>query len=514
MATGTIIGSEDCLYLNVYAPERDAFDQKGDRVVLPVMIWIHGGGNTSGTSSFYDGSKLANVHQVVVVTINYRLGFLGWFRHRALREGVDSVEASGNFGTLDQIRALDWVHENIAAFGGDPNNVTIFGESAGAWNVLGLMASPLANGKFHRAIAQSGLTWSFSPARAENYTDDSEPGDSTSSSESIVRMLLAEGRAADRADAKGQVAAMDAASLGDYLRGRTVADLFAAYAVKGTEAEDGYTCPRLFEDGVVLPATPLAAAFRPGSPFNRVPILLGTNKDEEKLFLLNDREYTSNLFGVIPTYRNRGRFLRDAATLTRIWRMMAVDEVAEDFSRSMPGRVFSYRFDWDEQPRFLWSDLGELIGAAHGFEIPFVFGHWDLGPNSHRLFDESNRSGREILSLAMMSYWVEFAANGEPRRGSDGRLPQWQAWAPGTPQFAILDTVAGGGVRMSVGRDTADQIAASIVADPTYENLRQRCGALAAIYNWAPLAFTVHDYHAAGAGLCRDFPIRAMVEPL
>lgn len=299
---GGIVGNEDCLFLNVYAPEQASPAVSPGENDLPVMLWIHGGGNTSGTSSFYDGSRLASEQQVVVVTINYRLGFLGWFRHRALRSDADSIEASGNFVTLDQIRALDWVQENIAAFGGDPNNVTIFGESAGAWNVMGLLASPLASGKFHRAIAQSSLTWSYSPARAENHVDDIEPGDESSSGESLIRMMIADGRAADRVSAKRTVASMNDESLSRYLRERTVAELFAAYRVDGTEPEDGYTCPRLFEDGVVLPATPLGNAFRPEAPFNRVPVMLGTNKDEEKLFLLYNPEYTARLFGVIPTF--------------------------------------------------------------------------------------------------------------------------------------------------------------------------------------------------------------------
>lgn len=139
---------------------------------------------------------------------------------------------------------------------------------------MGLLASPLASGKFHRAIAQSSLTWSYSPARAENYVDALEPGDESSSGESLLRMLIADGRAEDRMSAKRAIASMDDESLSRYLRDRTVAELFAAYEVAGTEPEDGYTCPRLFEDGIVLPAMPLAKAFGPDSEFNRVPVML------------------------------------------------------------------------------------------------------------------------------------------------------------------------------------------------------------------------------------------------
>lgn len=522
VSRGEIIGSEDCLTLNVYAPDGALSyapdlalpNSAGAAIGLPVMVWIHGGGNTSGTTSFYDGSRLASEQNRIVVTINYRLGFLGWFRHRALREDADPIEASGNFGTLDQIRALEWVKENIAAFGGDPNNVTLFGESAGAWNIMGLLASPLASGKFHRAIAQSGMTWSYSPERAENYVDDLAPGDVASSGESLIRMLLADGQARNREEAKRLIDSMDDVSLGRYLREKTVAEFFEAYAVHGTEPEDGYTCPRLFEDGVVLPSTPLGEAFGPEAPFNRVPVMLGTNKDEQKLFLLYDPEYTAQLFGVIPRIRDRSRYLRDATIITRIWRLMAVDEVAADLSRAMPGDVFSYRFDWDEEPSFLWSDLSELIGAAHGFEIPFVFGHWNLGPSSHRLFDESNRPGRETLSRAMMSYWAEFSAKGSPGTGSEGRLPDWPSWSSEQPRFTILDTEADGGLRVAKGRDTAEAIVATILADTSYETLGRRCDALASIYNWAPLAFSVADYQAVDDGLCREFAIRDLVDPL
>ncbi len=511
---GELVGNEDCLFLNVHAPEQARAIATPDQSGLPVMLWFHGGGNTSGTASFYNGSRLASENQVIVVTLNYRLGFLGWFRHRSLRRGADSIEASGNFGTLDQIRALDWVQENVAAFGGNPNNVTIFGESAGAWNVMGLLASPLASGKFHRAIAQSSLTWSYSPARAENYVDALEPGDESSSGESLLRMLIADGRAEDRMSAKRAIASMDDESLSRYLRDRTVAELFAAYEVAGTEPEDGYTCPRLFEDGIVLPAMPLAKAFGPDSEFNRVPVMLGSNKDEEKLFFLYDPEYTVQVFGVIPTIRNRERYLRDAEMITRIWRLMAVDEVASDLSRAMPGEIFSYRFDWDEEPSFLWSDLSELIGAAHGFEIPFVFGHWNLGPSSHRLFDEANRPGREKLSMAMMSYWAEFAATGRPGTGGDGRLPNWSAWTLEAPRFMVLDTAEGGGLRITEGRDSVDAIVATILADSSYETLRRPCAAFASIYNWAPSVFSINDYEAVGDGLCSEFEIRDMVAPL
>jgi para-nitrobenzyl esterase len=152
---GDVVGAEDCLYLNIWAPAAASTPAADER--LPVMVWIHGGGNTIGTGNTYNGSHLAGSQKVVVVTINYRLGVLGWLSHPALREGAaNAADASGNYGVLDMIEALRWVQKNIAAFGGDPANVTVFGESAGGHDVFALLASPLAKGLFQRAIVQSG----------------------------------------------------------------------------------------------------------------------------------------------------------------------------------------------------------------------------------------------------------------------------------------------------------------------------------------------------------------------
>ena len=147
-----ISGSEDCLYLDIYAPS------KKSNKLLPVMFWIHGGGNTSGLKDLYDFSKLVKKHNVIVVTINYRLGPLGWFTHPAIQNLQDGIDKTSNFGTLDIISALEWVNENINSFGGDPQNITIFGESAGGHNVLSLLVSKQAKGLFHKAISMSGYT--------------------------------------------------------------------------------------------------------------------------------------------------------------------------------------------------------------------------------------------------------------------------------------------------------------------------------------------------------------------
>ena len=164
---GDLVGNEDCLSLNVWSP-RLAPNELANKK-LPVMFWIHGGGNDSGTANIYQAHHLAGSKDVIVVLINYRLGLMGWFSHDAIRANANNFEdASGNFGTLDIIAALGWVKNNISAFGGDPDNVTIFGESAGGRNVFSLLASPLAKGLFHRAISQSGTADTTLLTLAEN----------------------------------------------------------------------------------------------------------------------------------------------------------------------------------------------------------------------------------------------------------------------------------------------------------------------------------------------------------
>ena len=157
---GILTGSEDCLYLDIKTPKKKSSE------LLPVMFWIHGGGNTSGLKDLYDYSTMVNRHDVIVVTINYRLGAFGWFTHPSIQGNQEGLDKASNFGTLDIIQALKWVNENIELFGGDSNNITIFGESAGGHNVLSLMVAPQAKGLFQKAISQSGYTTSTSTKKA------------------------------------------------------------------------------------------------------------------------------------------------------------------------------------------------------------------------------------------------------------------------------------------------------------------------------------------------------------
>jgi para-nitrobenzyl esterase len=502
---GSITGSEDCLYLNVYAPRM----QPGAvaEAKLPVLVWIHGGGNVVGLADFYDGGRLAQSQDVMVVTLHYRLGPLGWFRHAALRDGASPAEQSGNFAVLDLVRALEWVRENAASFGGDPGNVTIFGESAGGTNVFALLLSPAAGGLFQRAIAQSGGVWTTTPAEAENFRDDAEPGDSGASNPVLAQLLVAAGRAPDAGSAKQAIASMSAPEIAGFLRSQTPEQLFAGYPVGGEEGM--IEVPQLFGDGVVLPSGDALARFARPDGWNRVPVIAGTNHDEQKLFMFLNPLYVRQWFGLIPQVRDPDLYLAAADARSAMWKATGADGPAATMWATQPN-VFVYRFDWDEEPSLLGIDLGRFLGAAHGFEIPFVFGHWDIGAQGNVIFGASNQTGRETLSGQMMSYWANFARTGDPGRGRDGELPVWNAWdgRQGAHKYLILDTEAGGGVRMGSEPVTVESVLASVDADPRLTTQRERCFVYRELARWGG-ASGRQRYPSSGREGCAAYPYDA-----
>ena len=461
---GTVYGSEDCLTLNVWAPPHAGAER------LPVMFWIHGGGNVQGGSDFYDGAPLAVNQRVVVVSLNYRLGPLGWLRHAALREGATYEEASGNFGTLDMIHALRWVRANIAAFGGNPESVTIFGESAGGRDVVALLQSPPARGLFHGAIVESGGTRSSGLEEAEQQTADPALRRGPGSHQLLQRLAGSK-----------RLSGMTNAEIAAFLRAQTPAAILAAYPETDSEGDHTgfYELPQQFRDGVVLPSIESPAAFAQGD-YTRVPVILGTNRDEFKIFMFASTKYVRR-FLRIPRLRDADHYYREASYRSRFWKAYGVDEPAAAMRRVQGPSVFAYRFDWDEEPSVFGADLGKMLGAAHVMEVPFVFGHWDLGPNSKLLFDEDNAPGRLALSQAMQAYWGQFAWTGSPGRGRDGKQPAWNAWDPSQPtagKYIVFDTVAGGGIRMAHETESTAAIVAEFTKDPAFD-AGARCALLA-----------------------------------
>ncbi len=504
---GTVVGDEDCLYLNVYAPRFAPDAVPGGAARLPVMVWIHGGGNTIGEAGFYNGGRLAAEQQVIVVTINYRLGPLGWFRHAALRDGASDAEASGNFATLDLVRALEWVHDHIAAFGGDPDNVTIFGESAGAQNVFTLLLAPQARGRFHRAIAQSGGLWMSSVVEGEALHDASPAGHARSSNEVLLTLLEQDGTAADRAAARAALEAMAPAEVAAYLRGKTPAQLLAAYPPFPNNGM--IDMPKVFRDGVVLPDADPTTRFAQLDGWNRVPVMLGTTRDENRLFMFGDPRWVRRWFWIIPRLNEREElYVTTADYLARSWKATGADIPAAAM-RDVEDDVYVYRFDWDEQPTLLGADLSVLLGASHGFEIPFVFGHFDLGREGNIMWTDDNAAGREQLARAMMGYWAEFARTGRPGRGGGAAPAEWVAWdasSPEAPKYIVLDTDTGGGIRMASATESIDHVRAAVAADPRLAAPRDRCVVYHDLAQWGR-GITRADYEAFAE--CREFPFDA-----
>lgn len=403
---------EDCLYLNVWSPAESSDER------LPVMVWIHGGSfeTGSGSMAIYDGRNLA-ARGVVVVTINYRLGPFGFLAHPSLSaESPHGV--SGNYGLLDQIAALEWIQRNIAGFGGDPGNVTVFGESAGAISILDLLVSPLASGLFHRAISQSGIL--LDDGFGVSTTGTLEQG------ESAGEAFAARLGVSDSSDALAR------------LRTKTADELLAAMTAvaPGTALLEQGLVWKPVADGYVLPDRP-SRLWAAGERHN-VPLLIGSNADEGNTFLsglsVAKGDYESlmaQIFGMhvqeaLALYPPGGgedipmvfsRMLTEvgfASTARFAARSMSAPpgEASGSVIGGYPRATSTYLYQFTRVP------FENVLGAFHGVEIPYVFGTADLfsslGALEQTDFD---------LSDVIMGYWTRFAATGDPNGGTT--YPVW-----------------------------------------------------------------------------------------
>jgi para-nitrobenzyl esterase len=402
---------EDCLYLNVYTPAADA----GRR---PVLVWIHGGGFVigSGSQPIYDGSHLARRGDAVVVTINYRLGPLGFLYLEELCPDLEG--AVGNAGMRDQVAALEWVRDNIAAFGGDPSQVTIFGESAGGMSVGTLLGMPSARGLFTRAIPQSGAAHNVHTRETATL---------------VAERLVAE-LGVERSRAEEALREVSPDKLLD-VHQQTVLELGRTTGLLPLQP---------LVDGSSLPEPPLDAV-RAGSAAD-VALLTGTTRDEWKLFgfmdpgvaSLDEAGLAKRLSSQIPeaevealvaAYRRPERSPADlhfAIETDRVFRIPAI-RLAESQAVHCAD-TWMYRFDW-ESP-----SMGGALGSCHALELPFVFGV--LHEQGAELFAGSGPEA-DALSENMMDAWLAFARNGDP---SHAGLPggRWDRYEAGERSTMIL----------------------------------------------------------------------------
>jgi len=395
--------SEDCLYLNVWGPP----PSKQEGSTRPVMVWIHGGGFTTGAGSlpYYDGRKLA-AKGVVVVTINYRLGPFGFLAHPLLsRESERNV--SGNYGLLDQIAALEWVRRNIAAFGGDKDRVTIFGESAGAVSVCRLMTSPLAEGLFHRAIAQSGGARGLNRFLRET-RNGLAPMEKVG--EEVEKRLGCEG-AADR------LAAMRAKSAEEVLAAANAAQGLFGRGTKYGPVVDGWVLPE-----------PADEAFAAGRQ-HPVPMIVGSNADEGTIFLRQIN--VSRRIGYLIVMRSIfGKRSQEAMRLFPVASdadvRQALNEVVTVSSFVAPARALARDMAAKGLPAYLYHltrvapSVARLkMGAFHGLDVAYVFGNGSRGFAA----GEEDRA----LTAEIMTRWARFAATGDPNGPG---LTSWPAYSP------------------------------------------------------------------------------------
>jgi para-nitrobenzyl esterase len=405
---GPANANEDCLTLNVFTPKAAASAK------LPVLVWIHGGGNVDGASRDYDASRLAARGHAVVVTINYRLGLLGWLANPALdAEG----HPFANYGLLDQQLALKWVKRNIAAFGGDPGNVTLGGQSAGSVDAEANVASPLAAGLFQRAIFESVV------------------GDGTP-------LAGAEKTGADFAEAAG-CGRGAAPAVAACLR-RVPAERIMQ--LSGTESASGPYITFLIADGQIVPATGLFAAFRSGA-FTHMPIMSGTVHDEQN-FNLAIREYYSGppprpvsadefqsfVEGAYPAERGKQVLaqyrLVDFPTPQRAWNALGTDSLVctqYRFNRSLAPQVpvYAYEFNDPTAPFYFPPLPGFEPLAYHTADIQYLFPLWHGGAKGlvHPL-----NAGQRQLSDTLILAWTNFARTGDPNGPG---APDWPAFKPG-----------------------------------------------------------------------------------
>ena len=385
--------SEDCLYLNIWTPDLDGAKR-------PVMLWIHGGAfNTGGGHVLaYRGDPLAARGDVVAITINYRLGAFGFLNLLDATDG--KLPATGAEGLADQIAALRWVRENVSAFGGDPGNVTIFGESAGGMSVGALLSSPAARGLFHKAIAQSGAAHVGKPRAL---------------SAAVARSLISESGLSSEA----------------LLQAPMEAILKAQGAIIANPKGFGGLPFMPTIDGTILPARPIDGV-RQGCAAG-IPVLAGSTRDEWNIFTvmrpkLREMDeaklstFTAGVTGedcaagVVAAYAEGTPFERWNAIMTDHSFTVPAIRLAEAQSAYAPS--YAYRFDWRSP------FMGGVLGACHTLEVGFVFGTFDQ-QNAGQFF--GNDAAARALGDAMMESWIAFARTGNPSNPHTGAWPQYES---------------------------------------------------------------------------------------
>lgn len=449
----TPVGSEDCLTLNIWRPASTDTN-------LPVLFFIYGGSNISGYTAdpVYDGAALAKSINAVIVTANYRVGPLGFFNLPQLKTGASATDASGNFALLDNIQALKFVNQNIGNFGGNAGNVTVMGQSAGAINTWALLTSPLTVGLFHKAIPLSGGISLASNLPAGSLPTLNPASTYLAQANSLLNnLLIADGKATDTASAQAYVATQTDAQIADYMRSKDGGTLLSTLLAKGLTGSGP------IPDGTVIPTDPIGAIA--AGNYRKMPVLAGNTAEEGKLFapflallggpagmIVTDATRFNMMFtfnpdaaptlstadilnpAYLPVTTPGTGYNAKTALLASLFTTASRTNVLNTL-KTQQANVWFYRFDWANEPA-PWNDV---YGAAHAFDLPFVFGNFGPSLFSNAVNSTANKPGRVALSNTMMGTIGAFMRNGDPN--NTGLGVTWPAW-PATLSFNASNTQA------------------------------------------------------------------------
>jgi para-nitrobenzyl esterase len=483
----TPVGSEDCLTLNIWRPANDNAN-------LPVVLFVYGGSNNAGFTAdpVYNGANLAKRANAIVVTANYRVGVMGFLNVTQLKTGADAASDSGNFALLDIIQALKFINKNITSFGGDKNNVTVMGQSAGAINTWAVLTSPLSKGLIHKAIPMSGgISLPSNLPKGMWPTLFPAPFYAVQGNTLLNTLLIDDGKATDAESAKAYLATQSSAQIANYLRSKDANVILTTLLTKLAPKGMGISGP--VPDGTVLPADPIAAISE--GNYRKVPILVTNTAEEGKLFapflalspalggkpgfIVDDATRfkmmaafdgnaakspaisTNSLaffpFDAIPQNELVGMLRQVGASssldvtdiinpaylpvdtpttgwnartsfISNIFFGPSRNNVMEALLKQQPNVWYS-QFKWAQEPA-PWDDV---YGAAHLFDVPFIFGNFGPSVFSNAINSTANKPGREALSAAMMDTIAAFIKNGDPNNASLG--VKWEPW----PKKLIFD---------------------------------------------------------------------------
>ncbi|MDR1938625.1 MAG: carboxylesterase family protein [Tannerellaceae bacterium] len=396
-----IQGSEDCLNLNVFRPNTK-------ETALPVIMFIHGGNNQTGSNRSFNGYYLAERANCVVVSINYRLGLLGFNPLPALKTG-NALEDSGNYSLLDFASALDWINENIQAFGGDPKNITISGHSAGGRDVMALLISPVFEGKFQKALPLSGGMTTAETAKATKVVAGR-----------LVPYVRQDGVKPDR-DSAFRWLQTSGKDVRDYLYGLPAGRVASAI---GDAAIRMSVFPHLFTDGVVLPEKGFET-----DKFNHVPLLMLTSINELSLFLMGDPYFAANVKNekilTDPEIKAEYKFAAKYGGL--LYGLFNAEESAERMFAKYKAPIYTCMINWGDDPNIVGEKMAGTYGSFHGVAIQFLTGE-KTGPRE--LYPEIYETpGAREMGETLIKYIANFIRTGNPN--GDG-LVTWDAWKSAT----------------------------------------------------------------------------------